>query len=171
MVADGLGYTNEIQLDPTGRWLYVNETFGRRLSRFRISAEGALHARETVTEFGPGTFPDGLTFDARGGIWITSIVSNRVIYIAPGSTPQIVLEDADPEHLAWVEKAFQDGAMGRPHLDQVRSRKLGNISSLAFGGSDLRTVYLGCLLDDHLYRFRAPVAGRAPVHWHYDDPL
>ena len=44
------------------------------------------------------------------------------------------------------------------------------VSSLAFGGPDLRTVYLGCLLDDGLYRFRSPVAGRTPFHWHYDDP-
>ena len=170
VVADGLGYTNEVQLDPSGRWLYVNETFGRRLSRFRISSTGALQTRETVAEFGPGTFPDGLTFDARGGIWITSIVSNRVLYIEPGQAPRTVIEDADPDHLAWVEAAFQGGTMGRAHLDQVKSRKLGNISSLAFGGPDLRTVYLGCLLDDCLYRFRSPVAGRAPFHWHYDDP-
>jgi sugar lactone lactonase YvrE len=169
VVAEGLGYTNEVQLDLTGQWLYVNETFGRRLSRFRITADGALGVRETVTEFGPGTFPDGLAFDARGGIWITSIVSNRVLYIEPGGAPKVVIEDADPEHLAWVEAAFQDGTMDRPHLDQVASRKLRNISSLAFGGPDLRTAYLGCLLDDRLYRFRAPVPGRQPVHWHYDS--
>jgi sugar lactone lactonase YvrE len=34
IVADGLGYTNEVQLDPSGERLYVNETFGRRLSRW-----------------------------------------------------------------------------------------------------------------------------------------
>ena len=56
--------------------------------------------------------------------------------------------------LDWVEKAFQGGGMGRLHLDQVTSRKLRNISSLAFGETDLRTVYLGCLRDDRLYRFR-----------------
>jgi sugar lactone lactonase YvrE len=168
IVADGLGYTNEVQLAPDGRWLYVNETFGRRLSRFRLAADGALTARETVAEFGPGTFPDGIAFDARGGIWITSIVSNRVLYIEPGGKPHTVIEDADPDHLAWVEAAFQDGTMGRAHLDRVKSRKLGNISSLAFGGPDLRTVYLGCLLDDRLYRFRSPVPGRKPVHWHWD---
>src|SRR5688572_18590612 len=42
IVADGLGYTNEALLSPDGRWLYVNETFGRRLSRFRVDAVGAL---------------------------------------------------------------------------------------------------------------------------------
>ncbi len=170
VAADGLGYTNEVQIDPTGRWLYVNETFGRRLSRFRIAPDGALRSRETVTEFGPGTFPDGLAFDARGGIWITSIVSNRVLYIEPGGrTPEVVLEDADAGHLDWVETAFRNGTMGRAHLDRVRSRQLGNISSLAFGGPDLRTAYLGCLLDDRLYCFRSPVAGNPPVHWLFDD--
>ncbi len=44
---------------------------------------------------------------------------------------------------------------------------LKNISSLAFGGADLRTAYLGCLLGDAITSFRAPVAGHSPVHWHY----
>ncbi|MGB5423268.1 MAG: SMP-30/gluconolactonase/LRE family protein [Desulfobacterales bacterium] len=168
IVADGLGYTNEVQVDATGQWLYVNETFGRRLSRFRISANGTLGIRETVAEFGPGTYPDGLTFDAEGGIWITSIVSNRVIRISLDGFQHVVLEDSDPEHVATAEKAFQGGTMDRSHLDNIKSRRLRNISSLAFGGSDLKTVYLGCLLGDSLATFRSPVAGRPPVHWFFD---
>jgi hypothetical protein len=42
---------------------------------------------------------------------------------------------------------------------------LQNISSLAFGGADRRTAYLGCLLGDRLACFRAPVAGHPPPHW------
>ena len=63
IVADNLGYTNEAIVSPDGDWLYVNETFGRRLARFRIAADGSLGDRETVTTFGKGTFPDGLAFD------------------------------------------------------------------------------------------------------------
>ncbi len=74
-----------------------------------------------------------------------------------------MIEDTDPDHLDSVEAAFQAGTMGRAHLDHVKSRKLRNISSLAFGVPDLKTVYLGCLLDDRLYHFRSPVAGRPPV--------
>jgi hypothetical protein len=59
--------------------------------------------------------------------------------------------------------------MNRPHLDTIISRRLRNISSLAFGGKDLKTVYLGCLLGDSLATFRSPVAGRPPVHWLFDD--
>jgi sugar lactone lactonase YvrE len=167
IVAEGLGYTNEALPSPDGRHLYVNETFARRLTRFRIAADGALEGRETVAAFGAGTFPDGLAFDAEGAVWVTSIVSNRVIRVAPDGSQQLMLEDADPAHLAWVEQAFQAGEMGRPHLDGIKSRRLKNISSLAFGGPDLRTAYLGCLLGDALASFRSPVAGATPVHWRW----
>ncbi|MCU0805373.1 MAG: SMP-30/gluconolactonase/LRE family protein [Burkholderiales bacterium] len=167
IVADGLGYTNEAVVSPDGTHLYVNETFARRLTRFRIGADGTLRARETVATFGKGTFPDGMTFDSQGGIWITSIVSNRVIHVAPDGAQTVVLEDADPAHIDWVEDAFQAGTMGRPHLDKAAGRVLRNISSLAFGGPDLRTAYLGCLLGDSLAWFRAPVAGHPPVHWRH----
>ncbi len=167
VVADGLGYTNEVQFDANEEYLYVNETFGRRLSRFKVGADGALSDRETVTEFGEGIFPDGLSFDQEGGIWITSIVSNRVVRVDSEGAQEIVLEDSDSDHLSAVETAYQDGKLGRPHLDGIRSRGLQNISSLAFGGPDLKTAYLGCLLGDRIAYFRSPVAGRPPLHWDY----
>lgn len=167
IVADGLAYTNEALVSPDGRWLYVNETFGRRLSRFRIAADGSLSGRETVTTFGRGTYPDGLAFDAEGGVWITSIVSNRVIRVARDGGQTLMLEDADAAHVDWAEEAFLAGEMGRPHLDRAAGRILRNVSSLAFGGADLRTAYLGCLLGDAIAYFVAPVAGQAPVHWQW----
>ncbi|MEZ5581800.1 MAG: SMP-30/gluconolactonase/LRE family protein [Candidatus Competibacteraceae bacterium] len=96
VVADGLGYTNECVVHPNGKQLYVNETFTRRLTRFKIATDGSLHNKATITEFGAGTFPDGLTFDAEGGIWITSIVSNRVIRVEENGRQTVVLEDNDP---------------------------------------------------------------------------
>ena len=165
IVARDLGYTNEVQIDPSGEWLYVNETFGRRLSRFRIGANGGLSERQTVTEFGLGTFPDGLAFDCEGAAWVVSIVSNRVIRVDREGRQEILLEDSDAEHLAWVEAAYEAGTLGRPHLDRAASRRLRNVSSLAFGGPDLKTVTLGCLLGDSLARFRSPVAGWPLPHW------
>ncbi len=165
IVAEGLGYANEVAFDAEGRFLYVNETFGRRLSRFEVAADGSLGSRETVTEFGAGTFPDGLAFDDEGGIWITSVVSNRVIRVAPDGGQEIILEDSDSRHVDWVEAAYIAGKLGRPHLDKIRSQRLRNISSLAFGGPDLKTAYLGCLLGDCLASFRVPWAGRPPLHW------
>lgn len=167
IVADGLGFTNEAMVSPDGAWLHVNETFGRRLSRFRIAADGSLHGKEVLTTFGHGTYPDGLAFDSAGHGWITSIVSNRVLRVAPDGAVTVVLEDADPEHVERCEQAYLAGTMGRPHLDRAAGARLKNISSLAFGGPDLRTAYLGCLLGDAIAHFRVPVPGHRPVHWNF----
>ena len=107
VVADGLGFTNENSLDPMGRWLYVNETMARRLSRFAVNGDG-LGARETVAEFGEGIFPDGFAFDAEGGIWIASVVSNRLLRIAPDGSRSVVLDDGDPEVIARAERNFAE---------------------------------------------------------------
>jgi hypothetical protein len=52
-------------------------------------------------------------------------------------------------------------------MDKISSRCLRNISSIAFGGPDLRSGFLGCLLGDRIARVPMPVAGTAPVHWEY----
>ncbi len=168
IVADGLGYANECLLSPDGATLWVNETFGRRLSAFAVATDGSLGDRRTVSEFGPGIFPDGLALDVAGGLWITSPVSNRIVHVARDGRATTVLEDADRAHVDEVERAWRGGTMGRPHLDKVTGATLKGLSSLAFGGPDLRTAYLGCLQGDHIHAFAAPVAGVAPAHWRHD---
>ena len=167
MVADGLGYTNECVVSPDGEWLWVNETFARRLSRFPLTRDG-LGPRETITTFGPGSFPDGLAFDALGNGWVTGLIGNRVIRVAPDGRQEVVLEDADAAHVAAVEAAWQAGRLDRMLLDRVPSGPLKNISSLAFGGPDRRTLCLGCLLGDSLALIEGPVEGAPTVHWAAD---
>ncbi len=167
IAADGLGYANEVALHPSGRWLYVNETFGRRLSRFALRANGSLGPKEVVTEFGTGVYPDGLAFDEAGHAWVVSIVSNRLIRVAPEGEQTVWLEDGDAAHVAAVEAAFEAGKMERSHLDQNPSRILRNISSIAFTGADRRTAVLGCLLGSKLVTLRIPVAGATPTHWNH----
>lgn len=167
IAADGLGYTNEVQLHPGGRYLYVNETFARRTSRFSIADNDDLGPRETVAEYGEGSFPDGMAFDTDGGLWVVSLVSNRIFRLSSDGGLDLVYEDADPAHVAWVEAAFQSGTMGRPHFDTMESARLRSVSSIAFGGNDRRICYLGCLLGERVESFEAPVTGVAPVHWHW----
>lgn len=173
IVADGLGYANEIAFSADGRQLFVNETFARRLTRFDVGPDGTLSNRMVLWEFGAGDYPDGLVLDEDGGLWVTSIVSNRVIRIAPdGSSAERMVEDADPAHLTWTEAAYAGDRMGRPHLDQQPAATLRNISSLAFGGPDLRTAYLGCLLGEQVFAFTAPHRGLRPLHYDFDiSPL
>ena len=50
-------------------------------------------------------------------------------------------------------------------MSNVKSKILKNISSLAFGGNDLKTIYLGCLLDEKIYYFKNKIKGLEPAFW------
>jgi sugar lactone lactonase YvrE len=167
VVADGLRYTNEIRLHPDGGSVYVNETFGRRLSRLRIGPHGRLSDRATVAEFGPGDFPDGLALDVEGGIWVICVGSNRVYRVLPDGEKQLLIDDADPQCVDRLERAYNAGELTRPMLGCARGRTLANVTSLAFGGPDMRNAWMGSLAADSLATFRSPVAGLRPAHWNW----
>ena len=165
IVADNLGFTNECLIHPiTGR-LYVNETFKRCLSRYEVASNGDLSNKKIVTWFGVGEFPDGFAFDSEGGIWVVCVVSNRVFRVNKNGKKEMILDDSDPYHLSTVEDAYQKGQLKREHLDQIVSLKLKNISSIAFGGMDLKTIYLGCLLGKQIAKFNSEISGLPPSHW------
>lgn len=161
IVADGLAYTNEVKVDPSGRWLYVNETVGRTLSRFALGPNSTLGPREVVAEFGVGTYPDGLAFDVEGGVWITSVVSNRLFRILPNGSQHLMFEDADPDLVGRIEAKFAAG------LFPGHEPGMHGISSLAFAGSDMRTVYLGRSKGTEISKFRTKVRGSKPSHWQF----
>lgn len=169
IVADGIGFTNECRVDPSGRWLYVNETYGRRISRFPIEggSDWRLGPKEVVHDFSDGDFPDGLTFDAEGGVWVACVVSNRVVRIDANGQASVVVEDPDAALIATAEAHYAEGTLSRSDIDSGGTRSLRNVSSIAFGGPDLETVYLGNLAGHRLATFRSPIAGAEPPHWRY----
>ena len=96
---------------------------------------------------------------------MTSIVSNKLIHIDKNGKKKIILDDSNEKHISYVEKAYQKGILERKHLDNIVSTKLKNISSIAFGGSDLKNIYLGCLLGKRIATFKSKIRGLEPSHW------
>lgn len=167
VVADGIAFANEAIVDPTGAWLYVNETTGQCTSRYSILSDASLGPKETVADYPEGTFPDGFTFDAEGGVWIVSVASNRIIHVDRDGRQNIIVEDVDQRELAALNAAFEAGAPVREHIEIGAHRKLANIASIGFGGLDLKTVYMGSLSHDGIQTFRAPIKGAPLVHWDF----
>lgn len=166
IAAEGIGFTNESHIDPAGRYLYVNETYSRRMSRFALAQDGTLGRREIVTEFADGNFPDGMAFDANGDIWVACVLANRLVRVSPRDGSQsVILDDSDPEICRAADDAWAAGRFDRPTLGTGETRALRNLASIAFGGPDLRTVHLGSLANTRLATFRSPVAGAMPHHW------
>ncbi|HVZ53936.1 MAG TPA: SMP-30/gluconolactonase/LRE family protein [Pseudolabrys sp.] len=167
IVADGFAFTNEARIDRTGKMMYVAETFGRRITRFALSPAGELSQREVFTRFGHGTFADGIAFDMHDHIWVTSVISNRLIRVAPDGSQSIVWADSMPELIDAHERDLSEGRVTRDHFYRQTGRHIQNMASIAFGGADLRTIYLGSLAGDRLVTLRSPVAGLPLAHWKY----
>ncbi|MGF6439460.1 SMP-30/gluconolactonase/LRE family protein [Paraburkholderia youngii] len=163
IVARGLGWSNEIRVSPSGEHLFVNETFGRRLLRFDVAADGSLSHRQVLATFGIGDYPDGMALDADGGVWVVSIISNRLYRVAAGRS-ELMFEDCDPGTVNGLEEVLKGRGLKRSDLHGLRTGKyVSNISSIAFDGEDGHIAYLGSLGDTCLWRFESPVKG-SPLH-------
>lgn len=167
IAGEGIFTANECRIGLDGRHLYVNETFVGRLCRFPLADDGSLGPREVFAQFDEDTFPDGLTLDADGAFWVTGVGANKIVRVLPDGTWQVVAEDLDAAHMARVRAAVRDGTLDRALLYDNHARVLPNVTSLAFGGPDLRTAYLGSVSGTRIAAFRSPVAGAAPVHWNW----
>ena len=165
IVTEGLFTPNECRISLDGRWMYVNETFSHRLVRYPLLEDGTVGKREVAAEFDSNTLPDGLTLDAEGGLWITGVAANKIIRVMPDGKWHLVAEDYDESHMAAVRRAIADGTLNRTLLYDNHARVLPNVTSIAFGGPDLRTAYVGSVSGTQLAAFRSSVAGAPPVHW------
>ena len=167
IVADGFAFANEVRLNKDESEAYIVETFGRRITRFKVGPKANLSHREIFTEFGHGVFADGAAFDAEGCLWVASIISNRILRVAPDGGQSLILEDCNADHVARIETLIASGKVARDDMQRSPTELLKNVASITFAGPDLRTVYLGSLGGDRLAMLRSPVAGLPPVHWRY----
>lgn len=161
IVAEGLHLTNEVKLDRDERYLYAVESMARRIVRFPVGADGSLGQRETVgpADLGRGAFPDGFTFDVEGNIWLTLITRNAIAVIARDGALHTVFEEVNEPALQRLVDAVAAGQASPELLARCFSPTLKLPTSLAFGGPDGRTVYVGSLAGNALATFRAPIAG------------
>jgi sugar lactone lactonase YvrE len=168
VVADGFHFTNEIRLDAEEAWLYVAETCARRVTRLRLEPDGSLADREVYgpSSLGAGLI-DGIAFDAFGNLWATMIFADRLVAITPEGDLLTLLDGGcDPEALARFDAEFDTGAVVSAETMAATGGELAPwLTSLTFGGPDLRTVYLGSLKSTVIPCFESPVAGLPMVHW------
>jgi gluconolactonase len=165
IVADGLCGTNELRFDPAEEWLYVAETTARRISRFRVGADGELSPRETYGPENVGGYCDGIAFDTWGNLWSTLVMADRLIALTPEGEVLTLLDDGDPAATAALDAAWRERRV-TPELMAAASGTIAPwMASLTFGGPDLRTVYLGSLRGQRIPYFRSPVAGQPLTYW------
>jgi len=148
LLRDG-GYviTNGPAMSPDARTLYHADTVQRLVYAFDVGQDGALSGRRIFVRLSGKGYPDGMAVDADGHLWIAVFGGAR------------------------IERWSPQGVL----VDVVRF-PCDNITKLAFGGDDLRSVYVTSArkglspealrqqpLAGGLFSFRAPVGGLAPT--------
>lgn len=161
VVADAVSFPNCMALDRNEDYLYVVRTVAADVVRFPIDGEtlgpperfGPPLGGRHPDEFGPdqGRFladpqtgrrwgmADGCTFDADGNLWVTLVLANKIVAISPDGEAMPILDDPD-------------GTL------------LSGPTSIAWGGEDMRDIYIGSIMAPHVLKGRSSVPGLPMVH-------
>ena len=114
VVDDGYGVSNGPAFSPDGRTLYHTDSAAATIYAFDLSSAGALSRKRTFVEFGRYQgFPDGMTTDAAGQLWVAHWAGSRVT---------------------------QRDASGRVLKTLVVPAP--NVTNIAFGGPGLNDLYI-----------------------------
>ena len=167
IVADGLHFTNEVRFDAKEEYLYVVETTGGKILRFRVDDNGDLHNREIFgpSSLGTGAYPDDIAFDIYGNLWGTMVYSDKLFVLTPDGELKVLLDEGDPEKVKALDDAFFEKRVTNEILFETGRGIAPWMASVTFGGPDLSTIYIGCLRGNNIPYFTAPVPGLPMVHW------
>lgn len=161
VVADAVSFPNCMALDRNEDYLYVVRTVAADVVRFPIEGEtlgppepfGPPLGGRRPDEFGPdhGRFladtdvgrrwgmADGCAFDADGNLWVTLVLANKIVAISPDGQAQTVLDDPD-------------------------GTVLKGPTSIAWGGQDMRDIYIGSITTPYVLKGRSSVPGLPLIH-------
>lgn len=72
VVAKDLTFPNGMIITPDGKTLIVAECTGHRLTAFDVLEDGGLANRRVFAQLPDNVQPDGICYDAEGGVWIAN---------------------------------------------------------------------------------------------------
>jgi gluconolactonase len=114
---------NAIALDAEERHLYFVETFGNAIARVGINPDGSAGTFERVVHM-PRCIPDGIAFDAQGGLWIACHRPDAIYrFDLDEKRLELFAEDWKGEQL----RGPTDVAFGGPERDILLAASLDNL--------------------------------------------
>jgi sugar lactone lactonase YvrE len=125
--------TNGPAMSPDGRVLYHVDTLQCCLYAFDVDADGALSGKRIfLTVDEPDVYPDGPTVDSAGNIWVAMFGG-------------------------WGVRCFSP----QGHLLRSIELPVAQCTKVAFGGADLKTLYIttASVGLSEAQRLRQPLAG------------
>lgn len=137
---------NGVVVSPDGNTLYVIEADGgegrnRNILAFDLGDDGSISNRRVLIKFYPGRSGDGMRIDAVGNLYVAAGLHDR-----RGTSETL---DTRP----GIHVISPEGK-----LLAFRETPVDTITNCAFGGPDLRTLYVTC--GQYLLSIRTEISGK-----------
>ncbi len=131
LLKEGMGTTNGIELSPDEKTLYVNESVQKKIWSFDVTDSGELINQKLFYEFTDFGM-DGMKCGKNGNLFVTRYGKGSVVILSPQGK--------------LVKEIFIKGK---------------NISNLAFGGKDGKTVFVTLQDRKGIEMFNSEIAGKS----------
>jgi gluconolactonase len=133
IVAGPFGYANGLALSADEKSLFMVESNTNSVFQFNLGSNGAVGPRELYASE-CGRFPDGLTLDAEGNLYVCCYASDEIWRISPARAKAL---------FAWDPWAIL----------------LGSPTNMAFGGENFDELYVANLARTTITRARVGCRG------------
>jgi DNA-binding beta-propeller fold protein YncE len=111
---DTLAFANGLAIDEASGMLYVAETMGDQVLRFRMDPTGALTERTVALQV---SGPDNVELDDQGHLWVAQPLRTEVVVYDPAtSTTQSVFRVSTPESEQAIAEITALREAGEPGL-------------------------------------------------------
>lgn len=169
IIMDNLKFPNEIRFDKNEEFLYLAETCGQVIKRFKLNKNGNIINTEIFgpSNLGDAGFPDGIAFDTQGNLWGTLAAAEKIFCITPEGDIFTVFDDGCESYRKLIQAAFEAGTIDESILLGHLSTIAPLMTSIAFGGDELNTIYVGSVLGKSIPYIKTPFNGLKPLWWDY----
>jgi hypothetical protein len=116
VLVDSLYFANGVAIDETGGHLYLAETMGGRVLRYRVDLDAGRVSDRSV--FVDSVAPDNLELDGEGYLWIALPLSNELLVVDTATgTRHIVFRSVTPAQQEIIEEFVRRGQSETPRLE------------------------------------------------------
>ncbi len=116
VLVDSLYFANGVAIDETSGHLYVSETMGGRVLRYRVDLDtGRLSERSVFVD---GVEPDNLELDGEGYLWIAAPLTNELLMVDTETGERhTAFRSLTPAQQEAAEEFARRGESGTPRLE------------------------------------------------------
>lgn len=132
LLEENMGTTNGVEVSTDEKKLYVNESVQRKVWQYDLSENGEISNKRLLIEF-PNFGMDGMRCDQNGNLYITRHGKGTIVIVSP------------------------EGEIIR----EIKLKDGKNVTNLAFGGGDGKTVYVTVADIGNIQTFRTDTPGRS----------